>query len=292
VVLLQVSMAPLALEPAGRRSPAVTAQAIEGAIAQAKGYLERVAQSNELAGVTTSTEVLLGETEQQILSVASSQSVDLMIITSRGSTGLARWALGSTAYRLVHHSHVPLLVLREGHLVAALSQVSATRPISAVVALDGSPFAESVLLPAAHLVSALSAPHRGVLHLTEVVQPSSAMVGREGGSPHDDEARERAKVYLATVEGRLLEALKEPRPLITRSVMLDKDIASALISMAEQGERGDGEGFSSSDLIALSTHGRAGVRALIMGSVTNRVLNTTKLPLLIIRPKQVETGLE
>ncbi len=62
--------------------------------------------------------------------------------------------------------------------------------------------------------------------------------------------------------------------------------------MAEHGESGDGEGFSSSDLIAMSTHGREGVQGLILGSITNRVLNTTKLPLLVIRPKQVETGLE
>src|SRR5206468_11380177 len=128
---------------------------------------------------------------------------------------------------------------------ATLSQVSATRPISAVVALDGSPFAETVLLPAAHLVSMLTAPDSGVLHLTQVVRPSSARMQEGDVSQHTEEARERVNAYLATVQEHLLQTLKEPRPLITRSVLLDEDIASALITIAEHGGSGDGEGFSS-----------------------------------------------
>jgi nucleotide-binding universal stress UspA family protein len=111
-------------------------------------------------------------------------------------------------------------------------------------------------------------------------------------SQHTEEARERANAYLTALQGQLLQMLEEPKPLITRSVLFDEDIASALITLAEQGERGDGEGFGSSDLIALSTHGRGGVRGLLLGSIANRVLNTTRLPLFILRPRQLETGLQ
>jgi nucleotide-binding universal stress UspA family protein len=290
VVLLQVVNAPFELALLG--SPAMSVKAVEGDIARAKSYLGTVARSDELAGVEKTIMAALGETVQQILSVVSTQDVDLVIIASRGRTGLARWALGSVAYVLVHRSPVPLLVLREGHLGAALAEVSATRPISAVVALDGSPFAETVLQPAAHLVSMLTAPHRGVLHLAQVVRPSSARKQEGDVSQHTEEARERANAYLTALQGQLLQMLEEPKPLITRSVLFDEDIASALITLAEQGERGDGEGFGSSDLIALSTHGRGGVRGLLLGSIANRVLNTTRLPLFILRPRQLETGLQ
>jgi nucleotide-binding universal stress UspA family protein len=42
-----------------------------------------------------------------------------------------------------------------------------------------------------------------------------------------------------------------------------------------------------SDLIAMATHGRGGLRRWMMGSVTDRVLHATRLPLLIARPAEV-----
>ncbi len=53
-------------------------------------------------------------------------------------------------------------------------------------------------------------------------------------------------------------------------------------SIPEQGTS-DGEN-TSCNLIALSTHGRKGLERWVMGSVADRLLNTTKLPMLIVRP--------
>ena len=49
------------------------------------------------------------------------------------------------------------------------------------------------------------------------------------------------------------------------------------------------EGFRGCDAIALATHGRSGPARWVMGSVTERVLGTTTLPLLIVRPRLVES---
>ena len=40
--------------------------------------------------------------------------------------------------------------------------------------------------------------------------------------------------------------------------------------------------------IAMATHGRSGVQRWVMGSMTERVLGATRLPLLIVRPKVVK----
>ncbi len=42
--------------------------------------------------------------------------------------------------------------------------------------------------------------------------------------------------------------------------------------------------FGRCDVIAMATHGRGGVQRWAMGSITERVLSATKLPLLIVRP--------
>ena len=50
-------------------------------------------------------------------------------------------------------------------------------------------------------------------------------------------------------------------------------------------QRAEQEGSNTYDLIAISTHGRHGLERRVMGSVTERVLNSTKLPMLIVRPQ-------
>ena len=80
---------------------------------------------------------------------------------------------------------------------------------------------------------------------------------------------------------------KELGTSISWSVSFGTDVASALLSQAEPGAQGQGTaGSRCCDLIAISTHGRHGLERWVMGSVTDRLLNTTKLPLLIVRPSR------
>ena len=83
--------------------------------------------------------------------------------------------------------------------------------------------------------------------------------------------------------------VKELGISISWSVALEVDVASALLSQVEPGEQGQGNaGSLGCDLIAISTHGRHGLERWVMGSVSNRLLNTTKLPILIVRPSRKE----
>ena len=189
-----------------------------------------------------------------------------------------RWALGSVAQGLAHSSSVPLLVLREGGPVTAFSRADVTRPLYAFVALDGSPFAETALVPAANLVTALAAPNEGVLHLIRVV------------TDRGEEAQQAAKTYIAGVTERLQQKLKDLNLSITWSLLRDADVAGAIVDMAEQSEeKAKAERFNGCDLIAMSTHGRGGLERLVMGSVTERVLQATMLPVLIVRPQRSAT---
>jgi len=59
--------------------------------------------------------------------------------------------------------------------------------------------------------------------------------------------------------------------------------------MAENGEDAEGAGaFGRCDLIAIATHGRGGLQHWVLGSITERVLGATKLPILIVRPEAAE----
>jgi len=79
--------------------------------------------------------------------------------------------------------------------------------------------------------------------------------------------------------------MKDLKLSLTSSVEYERDVASTLVNVAEQkGKRKAVESVDGCDMIAISTHGRSGLQRLIMGSVTDRLLNTTTQPMLIVRP--------
>jgi len=252
--------------------------------------------------------------------------VDLIVLWSHGRTGFKCWALGSVAQKIARHSTVPVLLLREGAPKSRLSASLAggMHPLRALVALDGSPVAEVTLVPAAHLVAALGAPlkGKGELHLTSVVK----LQEKHDGTLRDDALRERAEyeamTYLGTVASRLRDGLAAELGLqVTYSVVSGEDMADALIRTAElyasskklrseplslaawyqaseMSYRGDsadsackhlGEDtatFQACDLLAIATYGRSGFERRTLGSITERVLDGTRLPLLIVQPAQ------
>ena len=275
IVLTQIANFPMDYGGGYTQAPLLTEQVIETELDNVDAYLKKIATSELLAGISIKTEAMFGQPLQDILSVVESKRVDLIVMCSHGRTGLKRWALGSVAQALAHQSPVPLLVLREGGQVTAISSGERTHPICALVALDGSPFAETALIPAANLVAGIVAPNEGILHVAHVI----THIG--------DEAQQNAKTYITAVTEQLQRKLKDLNLAITWSLLRDKDVAGTIVDTAEHGGiKTATEHIRGCDLIAMSTHGRGGLERLMMGSVTERVLHSTKLPMLIVRPQR------
>ncbi len=281
--LLLVRVVSPLIDYSGGLSPAplMTEQIVESDMTEATDYLTAVAARPHLAGLAITTEVRYGLPAQQLSEAAQVHGSDLIVLCSHGRTGLTRWALGSVAHTLVHQSTVPVFVLRQEE---ALAHVETARPFGTLVPLDGSQLAEAALAPAAHLVAALAASAQGELHLAQVVKPSQEAAEEGEALERKNEASERARNYLAQVTERLQTTAKDLRLAITWTVIREKDVTSALVSLAEHGSAGKETG-GRCDLIAISTHGRHGLERWVMGSVTDRLLNTTKLPVLIVRPQ-------
>ena len=89
-------------------------------------------------------------------------------------------------------------------------------------------------------------------------------------------ARAEAEAELAPVVERLCEG-----HVAARSKVVFGRAAEAIVEFAEK------EGV---DLIALSTHGRSGVSRWFFGSVAEKVLRGTHLPLFLVRPPSL-TGI-
>jgi nucleotide-binding universal stress UspA family protein len=78
----------------------------------AEEYLSDVADKLQAQGVRVSTAIQMGSVAGAILEYAEANNVDLIAMCTHGRTGLARWALGSVADRVLRARSTPLLLVR------------------------------------------------------------------------------------------------------------------------------------------------------------------------------------
>ncbi len=267
-------------------------EAVETHSAEAASYLTRVMLNHaaDLVGIDTEQEVAIGLPSPTIFTEARLQHVDLIVMCSHRESGLQRWVFGSVAQEAIRHSPVPVLILNEHAAGLPLPRVA--HPLRVLVALDGSPLAEAALELAAQLVSLLSAPAQGAMHLLRVVDLPPTE-GKTRSQAHIDalmqeQARQEAESYLKTVADRLHKGTALALKLtVTTSVVVSADVVGTVIKQAEQPE--DAEQGGGCDLIALASHGHGGLQRLLMGSVPEGIFGSTQLPLLIVRPQETAT---
>lgn len=108
--LLHAYEVPLgAIPPYGVAVPPALIEQVRDAAAR---RLEKSAQRVEAAGVACETHVLHAAPADAIVEVASSTGADLIVMGTRGLTGLKHVLLGSVAERTVRTAPCPVLTIR------------------------------------------------------------------------------------------------------------------------------------------------------------------------------------
>jgi nucleotide-binding universal stress UspA family protein len=79
--------------------------------AKTEKHLAKMANKLKKNGVNVSTVTVEGKPSDEILNYADKNQVDLIIMSTHGSSGLTRWAFGSVADKVIRHSPVPVLVI-------------------------------------------------------------------------------------------------------------------------------------------------------------------------------------
>lgn len=136
-----------------------------------------------------------------------------------------------------------------------------------LVALDGSPLAESIVPTVRALARRLGA-ELVLLHVVHV--PMAVPTTGVGLDEIVEQQTRRARSYLHRLEHDL-----KVEGIPVRTVVAVGDTAPEIVRCAER-ER--------IDLVALATHGRSGMQRWLYGSVADAVLHTVTRPLLLLRP--------
>jgi nucleotide-binding universal stress UspA family protein len=109
LVLLRV-LVPLPRPPTTAEAAILRAE--EATVILVHEYLEHVAASVQEHGITVQVITTEGRPHFQILQYAETNEVDMIVMCSRGQSGLSRWMIGSVADRVMRGANVPVLLVR------------------------------------------------------------------------------------------------------------------------------------------------------------------------------------
>jgi nucleotide-binding universal stress UspA family protein len=244
-------------------------------------YLEAVAAELEAgAHVSATSTVLRGAPAETIIRRARDVGADLIVMTSHGRTGFSRTWLGSVADAVMRKSAVPVVILRPDR--ETTTHRAAERLVKRVlVPLDGSALAAAVIPAATDLARAAHAsitllrvvPIVPIVMAYEPTLPvtSQPVVADEAAT---QQLLDEATTGLESVARRLHE--ETGLPIDARAVVAEH-AAKTIVDEAEARDIG---------LIAMSTHGRGSSR-LLLGSIADKVLRSSRVPVLLYRPAEV-----
>lgn len=190
-----------------------------------------------------------GAPAEHIVEQAGTNPDTLILMSTHGRSGVGRWAIGSTAEKVLHAANCPLLLVR-AHSETPISPEAVLKNI--VVPTDGSALAEHILPHAVGLSKALGSR----IKLIRV-------------TPHDRADADEHDHLL-----RMSERLKGEGVSDIDVEILNGDPATAIVDYIDK---------TPNSLVAMTTHGHSGVGRWTLGSVTDRVVRHAAGPVLVLR---------
>jgi len=210
------------------------------------------------ADVETVTSVRTGYPDQEIRDYADQIEAGMIAMGSHGRTGVRRFVLGSIAEKVLRLSDVPVLTVTE-------SEVGTLPYENVLVPTDGSRGADAAVDPAASLATAYDATVHGL----------SVVDTRALG------ADVRSDVLVDSLEDNARTALDD-----LEADLADRDVGEVrkevMFGMPYQSIQNYVE-ENAVDLVVMGTHGRTGLDRYLLGSVTEKLVRTSPVPVLSVR---------
>lgn len=245
----------------------------------AQAYIHDVARRFAGQGAKVNGRILPGTAAESILKAAEEEGATLIAMATHGRSGLARFALGSVAEKVVRSSPVPVLLVRsfrptpKGDLEPATAAELPFRKI--LVPVDGGKTAATAVGPAVKFAQLFSSRAVILRVVPPYVPPTPILPGMQPvldlDLPAPDPKKDPATLAAAKrFEAVDLEAVRRCAVGDPASVILDHAYEAGV------------------DLIAMATHGRRGPARWALGSVTERVLRGATIPMLIVNARRMK----
>jgi nucleotide-binding universal stress UspA family protein len=255
---------------------AVNQQYLADLLKYASSQLVDLKGRAEPRGIVVTTRVATGIPSEEVITAAQAEDSDLIVVGTRGKTGLAHVLLGSTAERVIRGAPCPVLAVRTEPADTEQEEGALSRPVTLeriLVPVDFSDCSFDALEFAA-VVAQQAKASLLLLHVLEPVsygldftlgQSRTRHAEVESWTKRLEELASSLKVTQLPVESRLRGGLP----------------ADSILDSAQT---------QPCDLIIMGTHGRRGISHALSGSVAEAVLRKARCPVLTVRSPKFGPG--
>lgn len=241
-------------------------------------YLEKIANQLRASGLEIQTKVIEGNhpATQIVRETEHDPFLSKVAITTHGRRGILHWLFGSVAAELVQATPRPLLLLRpqEDDRSFSMPNFKEATYQNILVPLDTSTFAEQALDHASELALAMDA----TLHLISIVQPPHVLpvhIHKEDESQslmrvalHQREVEMRADYLTLKAEHFREQGMR------VHTHVISGHPAEEILRFCAQDKQ---------TLLVMTTHGRTGLRRILLGGVAMKIMQEAHVPVLLIR---------
>ena len=221
----------------------------------ANKLLEEVREIASAEGAEIVTGIEHGIVYEKIVDVADKKECDLIIMGRRGLRRVERMLMGSVTSRVIGHTHKDVLVVPRDASIGWGN---------ILLAVDGSEFG----MAAAEHAMNFASSYGGDLTAVSVVDVTQEFFAQ---APHlVEQMVEQAK--------KLLEDIKKKAAtsgLKIETAVREGEAYKKIVDLADE---------KSSDIIFMGSHGRTGLKKLLMGSVTEKVIGHALCPVMVVVP--------
>ena len=204
------------------------------------------------AGVPCRPLLVPGRTYEAIADTAEEEKADLIVLGTEKRSRLERSLLGATEERVIGFAQCPVLVIPEG------ANVDFSRIL---LATDGSKEVEK----ASNTAIGLAGTYGGALRAVSVVDvPDNYRLW--------ENVMKENIGYARSCVDKVAQAGQESS-LAVEATVIEGEAAETIVQTAEEGK---------STLIVMGTHGRTGIKRLMMGGVAVGVLRRSTIPVLVV----------
>lgn len=195
-----------------------------------------------------------GEIYERIVDLADAENCDVIVMGRRGLRNIERMLVGRVTARVIGHTQRDVLVVPNGTTVGWKTIVLAT---------DGSKYSAA----ATERAIAFAKSYGGELKVLSVVDVPSEFYA---------EAPQAVEDLVGKAKGFVAEAKKqaEAAGVPAETFVGEAEAYQAINNLAKE---------QKADMIILGSHGRTGLRRLLMGSVTEKVIGYASCPVLVVK---------
>ena len=234
----------------------------------ARGRLEAAASVLLDEGLSVSTRLERGHPGTQLSDLIEDVSGDLMVVGTRGLTGLKSVAMGSTAEALVRMCSCPVLTIHPGDAF-------------------GSDPMERILLPTDLSGNSMRAMEVFVSMFAPWQRPELTLLYAERVPPYLDLYRHDVLAKAGQHDARLEQLQSEMAPFAkmleaadfrVKTLVLDGDPVNVTTDYAREMD---------ASLIVLATHGRSAFANVLLGRTAQRIVHAAPCPVLSVRTESL-----